>query len=147
MLNLPAFDIKMRREGNQTQVWDRLRKRWVALTPEEWVRQHFVNFLIEHRHYPAAWMANEVGIEQNGCQRRCDSIVYDQFAQPLAIVEYKRPAVEISRAVFDQIVRYNMVLHVNVLMVSNGMAHYCCRIAGDHYQFLRDIPDYNELGG
>ncbi len=144
-LNLPEFDLPLRCQAKQAQVWDRLRGKWVALTPEEWVRQHFVNFLIEHRQYPAAWMANEVGIEHNGCRRRCDTIVYDHCAQPIAVVEYKAPEVAITPRVFDQIVRYNMVLHVSVLMVSNGMAHYCCRIAGDNYQFLKDIPRYGEL--
>ncbi len=145
MLNLPEFDIKVRKEGEMVQVWDRLRAKWVALTPEEWVRQHFVYFLIEHRGYPPAWMANEVGIEQNGCHRRCDTIVYDKYAQPIAIVEYKAPDVKITPKVFDQIVRYNMVLKVGVLIVSNGMAHYCCRLAGESYHFLRDVPAYEEL--
>ncbi len=147
-LNLPAFDVLIRREaGGLLQIYDRLRDKYVALTPEEWVRQHFVNFLIEHKRYPASLMANEVGLKQNGCRRRCDTIVYDRCARPVAIVEYKSPEIAITNRVFDQIVRYNMVLNVGVLMVSNGLSHYCCRCLPqeDKYVFLREVPAWEQL--
>lgn len=147
-LNLPAFEARMRRDGDgQLQIFDRLRDKYVCLTPEEWVRQHFVNFLVEHRQYPAALMANEVGLVHNGCRRRCDTIIYDRCARPVAIVEYKAPDIDITSSVFDQIVRYNMVLGVGVLMVSNGIKHYCCRChpADDKYVFLHDIPAWPDL--
>lgn len=128
-------------------IYDRLRKRYVALTPEEWVRQHFVNYLIEHRGYPGSFMANEVGVTLNGTRRRCDTVVYDNQLRPRAIVEYKAPSVALTEKVFDQIVRYNMVLRVGYLMVSNGMRHYCCRIdySTGTYVFLHDIPGYTEI--
>lgn len=144
-LNLPNFDIKLRGTEINPQVFDRLRGKWVALTPEEWVRQHFVNFLIEYRHFPEVRMANEVSLLHNGCRRRCDTIVYDDFAQPIAIVEYKAPDISITERVFDQIARYNMVLHVHLLIVSNGMKHYCCRIEDENYYFLKDVPSYDNL--
>lgn len=147
-INLPAYDHQLRRDSRgAVQIYDRLRAKYVCLTPEEWVRQHFVNFLIEHRGYPAAFMANEVGLRLNGCLRRCDTIIYDHSARPAAIVEYKAPEVQITEAVFDQIVRYNMVLSVRHLIVSNGMRHYCCRIdpADGAYVFLRDIPFYGDI--
>lgn len=147
-LNLPAYDYQMHRCPDGTlQIYDRLREKYVCLTPEEWVRQHFVNFLIEHRQYPASLMANEVGLVHNGCKRRCDTIIYDKCAMPLAIVEYKAPEVEITSRVFDQIVRYNMVLGVELLMVSNGIKHYCCRCdaAAGTYVFMRDIPAWSQL--
>lgn len=147
-LNLPAFAPSLRRtDKGQIQIFDPLRSKYVALTPEEWVRQHFVNFLAEHRAYPAALMANEVGLRHNGCARRCDTIVYDRHARPAAIVEYKAPEVEITERVFDQIARYNMVLGVGVLMVSNGLRHFCCRVdaASRRYAFMRDIPTYDSL--
>lgn len=147
-LNLPVYDVRVRRERDgSAQIYDRLREKYVALTPEEWVRQHFVNFLIEHRRYPASFMANEVGLLHNGCRRRCDTIIYDRCARPIAIVEYKAPGIDITSRVFDQIVRYNMVLGVRVLIVSNGMKHYCCRCMPeeDKYAFLRDIPAWEEL--
>lgn len=147
-INLPPYDHQLRRDARGSlQIYDRLRAKYVCLTPEEWVRQHFVNFLIEHRGYPASFMANEVGLKLNGCQRRCDTIVYDRSARPAAIVEYKAPEVDITPAVFDQIVRYNMVLRVGHLIVSNGMRHYCCRIGheANTYVFLKDIPSYDEI--
>lgn len=147
-LNLPAYDAKLRRASDgQLQIFDRLRNKFVVLTPEEWVRQHFVNFLIEHRGYPLALMANEVGLRQNGCLRRCDTIVYDHTAHPIAIIEYKAPQIDITERVFDQIVRYNMALAVRHLIVSNGKAHYCCRVdfRESKYYFLSDIPYYQSI--
>lgn len=147
-LNLPAFEVQVRQASDgMAQIYDRLREKYVALTPEEWVRQHFVNFLIEHRHYPPSFMANEVGLVHNGCRRRCDTVIYDRKARPAAIVEYKAPNIEITDRTFDQIVRYNMVLGVHVLIVSNGLKHYCCRCmpVEDKYAFMRDIPAWEDL--
>ena len=115
--------------------------------PEEWVRQHFVHYLIETKQFPAALMANEVSLTQNGIKRRCDTLVADRQGQPLVIVEYKAPEIEITQQVFDQIVRYNMVLRARYLMVSNGMTHYCCQIdyVNNSYSFLNEIPCYSQL--
>lgn len=147
-LNLPTFGIRLSvdRKG-RTVVYDPLRSKWIVLTPEEWVRQHFVNFLLSARSYPQALIANEVGLRQNGCIRRCDTVVFGRNAEPVAIVEYKAPEVQITERVFDQAVRYNMEMHVGCLMVSNGLKHYCCRVdnAANSYRFLRDIPSYAEL--
>ena len=147
-LNLPTFDIRLKKEeGKTTKVFDVLRQRFVALTPEEWVRQHFVHFLINNLGYSPALMANEVRLELNGMSRRCDTVVYDRELHPRMIVEYKRPDVEITQKVFDQICRYNMVLEVEWLVVSNGMKHYCCRvdIKNGGYAFVEDIPSYEEI--
>jgi len=145
-LNLPPFDIRLSRtpDGN-VEVYDPLRHRCVALTPEEWVRQHFVNYLSAVLGYPPAMMANEVGLHLNGTRRRCDTLVYSRDLRPLAVVEYKRPSVEITSRVFDQIARYNSVIGAKVLIVSNGLRHYCCRFDGDRYEFLKEIPRYSEL--
>lgn len=146
-LKLPEFDIKMRKEtSGRIEVYDRLRGRFVALTPEEWVRQHFVNMLVEHLGYPPTLMANEVGIEHNSLRRRCDTVIYDRRCRPAAIVEYKAVTVNITPKVFDQIVRYNMVMGVKWLMVSNGDSIYCCRVEPDgSYRFVKGIPSYEEL--
>ena len=118
-----------------------------ALTPEEWVRQHFVHFLIVHKGYPSSLMANEVLLNLNGTKKRCDTVLYKRDLSARMIVEYKAPHIEITQAVFDQITRYNMVLKVDYLVVSNGMQHYCCRMDYDtqSYSFLSDIPDYDAL--
>ena len=144
-LNLPQFDVQLRESGGQVSVYDKLRQKWVALTPEEWVRQHFVNYLTVHCGFPSAMMTNEVGLKLNNTQRRCDTVIYTRSLDPLCIVEYKRPSVEITRTVFDQIARYNSVLGAQFLIVSNGLRHFCCRFNGDTYDFLREIPSYNEM--
>lgn len=119
----------------------------MTLTPEEWVRQHFVRFLIEERHFPAALMNNEISLVQNGIKRRCDSLVADHNGNPLVIVEYKAPTIAITQKTFDQIVRYNMVLRAKYLIVSNGIKHYCCKVDYERnsYDFMQDIPCYNQL--
>jgi predicted type IV restriction endonuclease len=146
-LNLPVYEVKLRTTGSRTSLFDPIRRRYVALTPEEWVRQHFVNYLCSYKGYPLSLMANEVQIQLHNTRKRCDTVVYRRDLSPLMIVEYKAPEVEITQAVFDQIMRYNMVLKVDYLVVSNGLQHYCCRMDYDKqsYTFLPDIPDYTDL--
>lgn len=147
-LNLPSFDIKLeRRPDGEVYVFDNLRRKWLVLTPEEWVRQHFVNYLINRLGYPASFMANEVGLKLNGTRRRCDTVIYSRDLRPVCIVEYKRTTVEITRHVFDQIARYNSVLGAVFLIVSNGLKHYCCRFEGDGYVFMPQLPTAEQLMG
>lgn len=147
LLNLPKYETKICERDGKLQIFDPLRKCHVALTPEEWVRQHFVNFLIESRGFPAALMANEVAITVNGMKRRCDTVVYDKQLQPRVIVEYKAPTVKITKEVFAQISRYNLTLKVDYLIVSNGLQHYCCRMdyPNNSYSFLQEIPEYTKI--
>ncbi len=146
-LNLPPFHVKLREEGLKNQIFDPIRQKYVALTPEEWVRQHFVNYLTEYLEYPKGMIANEVMIRLNGTEKRCDTIVYSSSLQPLLIVEYKAPSVGLSKRVLEQIIRYNMVLHVRFLVVSNGLKHFCCEVDYDEgrYHPLREIPPYKSL--
>lgn len=146
-LNLPTFVAKVTIKDGKRFIFDPLRSRYVALTPEEWVRQHFVNFLLTEKDYPQNLVGNEISIRLNNTQKRCDTVVYDRYLSPLAIVEYKAPSIQITKATFDQIVRYNMVLQVKYLLVSNGLSHYCCRIDYETqtYTFLQAIPSYEEL--
>ena len=146
-LHLPSFDAKIRKTDHGVEIFDPLRRKYVALTPEEWVRQHFVNYLISEKKYPASLMANEAGIKLNSLNRRCDTVVYNNRLEPLMIIEYKKPNVEISQQVFDQIVRYNIVLKVRYLIVSNGINHYCCQMNYETrtFDYLTDIPDYGAI--
>lgn len=146
-LNLPPFDIKIKKEKDRLLVWDALRKKHLVLTPEEWVRQHFVNFLSTEKGYPINLIANEYQVILNEQKKRCDSVIFDRNGQPLAIVEYKAPSVKITQDVFDQIARYNIILRVKYLIVSNGLEHYCCMIDYDkqNFLYLEDIPTYTEL--
>ena len=146
-LNLPKFSVKVTEKAGKLSIWDPVRRKFVALTPEEWVRQHFVNYLVTEKSYPQELLANEVAVKLNGTSKRCDTVAYNRFLAPLMIIEYKAPHIEITSAVFDQIVRYNMVLHVKYLTVSNGIRHFCCKIDYEKqtYAFLEDIPEYNLL--
>ena len=146
-LNLPKYGIKIKNDKGHQSIFDVLRRKYVALTPEEWVRQHFVHFLIEHKGYPKALMANEIQLAIGNKKLRCDSVLYDRTLKPRMIIEYKAPTVSITQKVFDQITIYNMLLHVDYLVVSNGTKHYCCRMdyANQKYLFLEDIPDYQNL--
>ena len=146
-LNLPPYEAKIQQSNGKDQIFDDLRRCYVALTPEEWVRQHFVHMLIEHKGYPATLTANEVAISLNGMNRRCDTVVYDKGLKPRAIIEYKAPSVKIDGKVFSQIARYNLVLRVDYLIVSNGLHHYCCKMDYDNnsYTFLNEIPAYTDI--
>ena len=146
-LNLPTYPIKITEKGEKRQIFDILRRKYVALTPEEWVRQHFVHYLVEHKGYPKGLLGNEIEILAGPKHLRCDSILYNKVVQPRMIIEYKAPTVVLTQRVFDQISAYNLLLHVDYLVVSNGMQHYCCKMDYDHqkYLFLKDIPDYENL--
>ncbi len=147
-LNLPRYNINVKTaQDGSRQIFDRLRGKYVALTPEEWVRQHFVAYLIDCKGYPVGLMANEVALSLNGTSRRSDTVVFDTSACPLVIVEYKAATVKITQKTFDQILRYNMVFKAPYLIVSNGMNHYCCYVDIENrsYKFLHDIPHFDEL--
>ncbi|MDE6264710.1 MAG: type I restriction enzyme HsdR N-terminal domain-containing protein [Paramuribaculum sp.] len=144
MLNLPPQPVRVRREKGY-ELYDPLRQKWIVATPEEWVRQNFTSWLISAKGYVPSLMANEVGIRLNGMLRRCDTIIYNRRLKPVAIVEYKAPEVEITQQVFDQIARYNMVLGAKVLIVSNGIRHFCCRFNGVSYSFIKEVPEYPAL--
>ena len=146
-LNLPSYPAKILKRNGKNVIFDPLRQKYVALTPEEWVRQHFVHLLTDFKGYPKGLLANEIQLDLNGTKKRCDTVLFNKDLSARMIVEYKAPNIEITQAVFDQITRYNMVLKVEYLIVSNGMRHYCCKIDYNtmQYPFLPDIPSYTEL--
>lgn len=146
-INLPSYEIKLREKDGKREIFDFLRHRYVALTPEEWVRQHFVHYLVEHKGYPKGLLANEHELRMGEKRMRCDTLLYNNVLQPRMIIEYKAPDVSITQRVFDQITVYNMLLHVDYLIVSNGLQHFCCLMDYDRgtYTFLPDIPSYEEV--
>lgn len=146
-LNLPPFDAKLKSVKGVMSVFDILRRKYVALTPEEWVRQNFVHYLLSDKGYRGELMNNEVQLSFNGMSRRCDTVVWDMHLRPAMIVEYKAPDVAVTQKVFDQIRRYNMVLQVKYLVVTNGLTHYCCRVdyVGRSCEFVSEIPDWTVL--
>ncbi|MCR5820380.1 MAG: type I restriction enzyme HsdR N-terminal domain-containing protein [Bacteroidaceae bacterium] len=136
-----------RKEKKNKQIFDPLRQRYIVLTPEEMVRQQFVHFLIQERHYPHALLGNEVSIKLNGLSKRCDTVLLGKDGLPQMIIEYKRPSVALTQRVFDQISRYNIVLRVKYLIICNGKHSVCCRVNLEQqtYEFLSDIPYYEDL--
>ncbi|MDR0700269.1 MAG: type I restriction enzyme HsdR N-terminal domain-containing protein [Tannerella sp.] len=146
-LNLPSYNVIITEKDGKRYIYDPLRRKKVTLTPEEWVRQHFVNYLITLKSYPPEYIANEVAIYVNGIYKRCDTVVYNNYMEPLLIVEYKSPEIAITEDVFAQISRYNSALKAPYLIVSNGLAHYCCHMDYTNMKcsFRKDIPAYTEI--
>ena len=146
-LNLPAYAAKIQRDGSRLFIFDELRKKQLVLTPEEWVRQHWVQHLIHVKKYPRSLINIEGGLTLNDMRRRSDLVIYDNAGNKILLAEFKAPSVKITQAAFEQIARYNIVHKVPYLIVSNGLQHYYCFI--DHekesYTFLEDLPLFEEL--
>jgi hypothetical protein len=141
-LNLPNYSFKLKQESNGKHIFDSIRKKFVVLTPEEWVRQNFLQYLIQDRKFPASLIAVEIGLKYNQMQKRTDVLVYNKEGKPYLMVECKAPEVKISQDAFDQIARYNMAFKVKYLVVTNGLSHFCCMMdySTNSYQYLELIP-------
>lgn len=146
-LNLPTYSFNIKLIEQRKYIFDFIRKKFVILTPEEWVRQNFLRFLVEEKKYPASLIAVEMEFKLNNLSKRSDAVVYDKQTKPFLIAEFKAPDVKIDQKVFDQIARYNMKLNVDILIVSNGLQHFCCKIdhENNNYIFLKDIPVFNQI--
>ena len=146
-LNLPNYDIKIKECEDKKLIYDTIRHKYVTLTPEEYVRQNFVSYLLKDLHYPASLVGNEIELSIGNKRLRCDTVVYSNTLRPLMIVEYKAPSILLTQTVFDQISVYNLLLHVDYLVISNGMEHFSCKMnySDNTYRFLNRIPDYKEL--
>ncbi len=146
-LNLPEFEFVYQQVGEIRTIFDPIRKRYVRLTPEEWVRQHLVQYLIQDRGFPQSLIAIERGFAFQGMQRRADVVVYDRSGKPVLMAECKSPDVSIKQAAFDQIARYNTVVQARYLLVTNGLVHYCALIDRERqvYTFMQELPRYEEL--
>ena len=144
VLNLPTYSFKLKQQGNRTQIFDAIRKKYVVLTPEEWVRQNFLQYLIKEKKFPASLIAVEAGLKYNQLQKRMDVLVYDKSGNPFLMVECKAPEVKITQDVFDQIARYNMVFKVKYLVLTNGLNHFCCEMdySSNTYSYLEIIPNF-----
>ena len=145
--NLPTYSIRLKKENDKIYIFDEIRKKFFLMTPEEEVRQHFIQFLINEKSFPASLMIVERGLTINGNRFRTDLVVYNKQGAPLLVAEFKAPTVKISQEAFDQIARYNMQLRVPYLIVSNGLEHYCCQIdfSSETYSFLKEIPTFGEI--
>lgn len=143
-LCLPPYPFKIIDDGKTLLIFDDIRKKMVILTPEEWVRQHFVRFLIHQKKYPKSLIKLEGGLKLHGMPMRSDITVFNHSGEKILLVECKAPSIDIDQKVFDQIARYNMAYKVPLLAVSNGLKHYCCEIdfLNSRYIFLDNLPEY-----
>ena len=146
-LNLPDYDFKMRQNNGKTEIFDEVRKKYLVLTPEEWVRQNLIKFLINDREIPAGLISIERALKVNTMNKRTDIVIYNKKGEPVMIVECKAANIKIDQKVFEQIARYNMSLRVPVLMVSNGLKHYSCKIdyQKNQFSFIDNIPNFESL--
>lgn len=146
-LNLPTFQAKLCRSKDTVYIFDELRKKDLVLTPEEWVRQHWIHYLNIHKLYPTALMKTEGGLKLNSLQKRSDLVIYNNKGEKVILAEFKAPTVKITQAVFDQIANYNVVYRIPLLLVSNGLDHYYCKIdfQTNSYVFVKELPDYSDL--
>ena len=145
-LNLPKYSLKFKSINGKVYIFDSIRKKYLVNTPEEWVRQNFIQFLIQEKGYPASLMAVEMGIDVLNTKKRCDIVLYNTKGLPSIIVECKAPSVKISQDAFDQIARYNLSLNSDFLIVTNGLEHYICVMDHENkcYHFLKEIPNYTK---
>lgn len=144
-LNFPQYSFRFKNNQNKIAVFDDLRKKFVILTPEEWVRQHCIKFLQNEKNYPLSLINVEKQLKIAGLTKRYDIVVFEPDGNIQMIVECKAPTVKISQETFDQIARYNLTLKANFLMVTNGLDHYFCKMdyENENYIFLKDIPEYS----
>ena len=146
-LQLPPYPFKIIEDNGRFTLFDEIRKKHIVLTPEEWVRQHFVQYLINQKGYPKTLIKLEGGLKLHGNARRTDIVVFNSSGEKILLIECKAPSVNIDQKVFDQVARYNMVHKVSMIAVSNGLKHYYCHIdlLNQSYRFIKDLPAYKEI--
>ncbi|MDP4599608.1 MAG: type I restriction enzyme HsdR N-terminal domain-containing protein [Polaribacter sp.] len=143
-LNLPSYSFIIKNTKNKTLIFDKFRKKYVVLTPEEWVRQHVAYFLHEEKKYPISLISIEKQLLINNLKKRTDIIIFNTFGNPEIIVECKAPTIKITQETFDQIARYNLKIKANYLFVTNGLDHFYCQMdfENETYVFLKELPDF-----
>ena len=146
-LNFPNYNFRFKNSENKVSIFDEIRKKFVVLTPEEWVRQHVVRFLLDEKKYPKSYVNVEKIVRINGMNKRYDIVVFQPDGSIFLLIECKAPEVPISQQTFDQIARYNLILKAQYLMVTNGLNHFFCTMdfEKETYHFLRDLPEFKRL--
>ena len=145
-LNLPAYPFKIKSENGRKQIFDEIRDKFVALTPEEWVRQNFAKYLIYEKNYPKGLISIEASLSYNTLIKRSDIVAYNRLGKPTLIVECKAPGIKLNQKVFDQAAMYNLILEVGHIIITNGVSHYCCTINKEKskFEFVKEIPNYKK---
>lgn len=143
-LNFPNYQFRFKNSENKVAIFDQIRKKFIILTPEEWVRQHVIQFLLIDKNYPISLINVEKVLKVNGLRKRYDVVVYNPDGSIFILIECKAPEIKTSQSTFDQIARYNMSMKAHYLMVTNGLNHYFCQMdyENEKYQFLTDLPLY-----
>ncbi|UGS22197.1 type I restriction enzyme HsdR N-terminal domain-containing protein [Flavobacterium cyclinae] len=146
-LNFPVYSFRFKNSENKVSIFDEIRKKFILLTPEEWVRQHVVQFLLQDKKYPKSYINVEKLIKINNLSKRYDGVVFEPNGEIFLLIECKAPEVPISQQTFDQIARYNLVLKAKYLMVTNGLNHYFCQMdfENEKYVFLKELPEFNRF--
>ena len=144
-MNFPVYSFRFKNSENKVSIFDEIRKKFILLTPEEWVRQHVVQFLLQDKKYPKSYINVEKLIKINDLSKRYDGVVFQPNGDIFLLIECKAPEVPISQQTFDQIARYNLVLKAKYLMVTNGLNHYFCQMdfENEKYVFLKELPEYS----
>jgi len=145
LLNFPTYSFRFKNSENKMSIFDEIRKKFILLTPEEWVRQHVIHFLIYEKKYPKSYINVEKMVKVNGMNKRYDIVVFNNDGSIFLLIECKAPEITIDQKAFDQIARYNMILNATYLMVTNGLNHYFCEMdfEKEQYSFLSYLPDFN----
>lgn len=144
-LNLPEFKLTLRKEGGKVLIFDMIRKKYIILTPEEWVRQHFVHYLIDHFKYPKSLFRVESSLTYNKLQKRSDIVIHNRLGKPWMLIECKAPEIKLTQKAFNQVAVYNMTIGAQYVAVTNGMVQYCFEAnkeAGSEVKFLETFPDF-----
>ena len=144
-LNFPSYSFRFKNSENKVSIFDDIRKKFIILTPEEWVRQHTVQYLLQDKNYPKSYLNVEKLIRINDIQKRYDIVVFKPNGELFLLIECKAPEVKISQDTFDQIARYNLKLNAQYLMVTNGVNHYFCQMnfEKEQYVFLEKLPNFS----
>ena len=141
----PTFNVRIKHERNKAFFFDGIRKKWLALSPEEWVRQHLLNYLIAEKHVPASLISVEKEINLNATRKRYDVVVYNSAKQPVLLIECKSPDVPITEAALEQAMRYNLILGVKYLLITNGLQQFVIGVENGKGNLLAELPEYKDL--
>jgi type I site-specific restriction endonuclease len=142
-LNLPPYPFQLKRRNEKVYIFDELRKKYLLVTPEEWVRQHWIQHLVNQKGVSKGLIQSEGGLKLNNLQKRTDLVIFNTAGERILIAEFKAPNIKITQLVFDQIARYNFIHKIPLLLVSNGLTHYYCQVdfESETYQFIEDLPE------
>jgi hypothetical protein len=141
----PTFNVRIKQENNKALIFDEIRKKWIILNPEEWVRQHLLNYLVTAKQVPASLISVEKELDLNNTRKRYDIVVYNSSKQPVLLVECKSPDVKITETALEQTLRYNLILGVNYLLITNGLKQFAIHVENGKGRILQELPDYKEI--